>query len=140
MIQWICAKQCNVTSFDWMIKSFTMEEIKHAVWECDSFKSPGLDDINVGFVKDFWDILKEDLGCFFNEFHRNGKLTKGLNNTYIALIQEIDSPQRLSDFHPIALVGCLYKILSKFWPTCFVEVLGVLSLNLSQLYPRKKFF
>lgn len=97
-----------------LIKPFTMEEIKHAVWECDSFKSPGRDGINVGFVKDFWNILKEDHGCFFNEFHRNGKLTKRLNNTYIALIQKIDCPQRLSDFRPIALVGCLYKIMSMF--------------------------
>ncbi|GAU16627.1 hypothetical protein TSUD_325750 [Trifolium subterraneum] len=50
---------------------------------------------------------------FITEFHRNGKLTKGLNSTFIALIPKIDSPQRLNDFRPISLVGCLYKILAK---------------------------
>ena len=47
------------------------------------------------------------------EFHRNGRLAKGINSTFIALIPKIDSPQRLSDFRPILLVGSLYKILSK---------------------------
>ncbi|MCI21997.1 cysteine-rich receptor-like protein kinase [Trifolium medium] len=48
-----------------------------------------------------------------SEFHRNGKLTKGLNSTFIALIPKVDSPQRLNDFRPISLVGSLYKILAK---------------------------
>jgi len=50
---------------------------------------------------------------FISEFHRNEKLTKGINSTFIALIRKVDNPQRLHDFRPIALVGCLYKILSK---------------------------
>jgi len=40
------------------------------------------------------------------EFHRNGRLTKGVNATFIALIPK-DSPQRLNDFCPISLVGCM---------------------------------
>jgi hypothetical protein len=50
---------------------------------------------------------------FLLEFHRNGKLTKGVNSTYIALIPKVDNPQCLADFRPIALVDCLYKVLAK---------------------------
>ncbi|GAU46852.1 hypothetical protein TSUD_241610 [Trifolium subterraneum] len=50
---------------------------------------------------------------FISEFHRNGKLTKGINSTFIALIPKVDSPQRLNDSRPISLVGSLYKILAK---------------------------
>jgi len=32
---------------------FSEEEIKNAVWECDSFKSLKPDEINLGFYKDF---------------------------------------------------------------------------------------
>jgi len=46
------------------------------------------------------------------EFHRNEKLTKGVNSTFIALIPKVTSPQRLNDFRPISLVGCLYKVLA----------------------------
>jgi hypothetical protein len=50
---------------------------------------------------------------FIVEFHRNGKLTKGINSTFIALIPKVSSPQYLNDFRPISLVGCMYKVLAK---------------------------
>ena len=39
------------------------------------------------------------------EFHRNEKLSKGINSTFIAFIPKIDNPQKLNDFRPISLVG-----------------------------------
>jgi hypothetical protein len=62
----------------------------------------------------FWGELKDDIMCFISEFHRNGTLTKGINNTFIALIPKVDNPQKLNDFRPISLVGSMYKILAKF--------------------------
>ena len=88
-------------------------EVKQAVWDCDSYKSPGPDGVSFGFTKEFWNLLKDDLIRFMVEFHCNGKLRKGLNSTFIALIPKVDSPQRLNDFRPISLVGSLYKILAK---------------------------
>jgi hypothetical protein len=96
-----------------LTKPFTIDEVKSAVWDCDSYKSPGPDGVNYGFIKDFWTELQADLMRFMAEFHRNGKLTKGINATFIALIPKVDNPQRLNDFRPISLVGSLYKILAK---------------------------
>lgn len=50
---------------------------------------------------------------FMGEFHRNGKLSKGVNSTFIALIPKIDSSQKLADYRPISLVGCMYKVVAK---------------------------
>ncbi|GAU40603.1 hypothetical protein TSUD_28090 [Trifolium subterraneum] len=69
-----------------LTKPFSIEEVKTTVCDCDSYKSPGPDGINFGFIKDFWPELKDDNMRFIAEFHRNGKLTKGLNSTFIALI------------------------------------------------------
>jgi hypothetical protein len=96
-----------------LIKPFLLDEIKEAIWDCDSFKCPGPDGINIGFFKDFWDLLKIDLLNFFSEFHRHGTLTKGLNSTFIALIPKVDSPQKVADFRPIALVNSVYKLWLK---------------------------
>ena len=96
-----------------LIKPFLVEEVKQAVWDCDSFKSPRPDGVNLGFIKDFWPELQEDFMRIISDFHRNGKLSKGINNTFIALIPKIESPQRLNDFRPISMVGSLYKVLSK---------------------------
>ncbi|MCI74556.1 cysteine-rich receptor-like protein kinase, partial [Trifolium medium] len=38
-----------------------VEEVKAAVWDCDSFKSPGPDDINFSFLKGFWFEMKDDI-------------------------------------------------------------------------------
>lgn len=48
--------------------------MKQALWDCDSFKSPGSNGINFSFIKDFWDDLKDDMLRFLTDFHRNGKL------------------------------------------------------------------
>jgi len=42
--------------------------------------------------------MQDDFMCFLTEFHRNGKLTNGINSTFIALIPKVDSPQRLHEF------------------------------------------
>jgi hypothetical protein len=83
------------------------------VWDCDNYKSPGPDGIMFGFIKDFWDILMVDMMRFLVEFHRNGKLAKGINRTFIALIPKVDNPQWMNDYRPISLVGSMYKILAK---------------------------
>jgi hypothetical protein len=65
--------------------------------------------VNFGFFKHFWGELKSDVLRFIFEFHYNGKLTKGLNSIFIALIPKVDSPQYLNDFRPIA------KVLANIW-------------------------
>jgi len=96
-----------------LVLPFSVDEVKAAVWDCDSYKSPAPDGVNFGFIKEFWLILKEDIMRFITEFHRNDKLARCINTTFITLIPKVDSPQKLSDFRPISLVGCLYKILAK---------------------------
>ncbi|GAU22999.1 hypothetical protein TSUD_98280 [Trifolium subterraneum] len=60
-----------------LVKLFSIEEVRATVWDCDSYKSPGPDGIHFGFLKEFWGDMKDDVMRFLNEFHRNGKLTKG---------------------------------------------------------------
>jgi len=107
-----------------LIKPFSVDEVKDAVWDCDSFKSPGPDRVNFGFIKDFWCELRDDITRFINEFHRNGKLAKGINTTFIVLIPKVDNPQRLNEFRPISLVGSMYKILAKLLANRLRGVLG----------------
>ncbi|PNX74916.1 cysteine-rich receptor-like protein kinase [Trifolium pratense] len=87
-------KRLQVAEVSSLIKPFSMDEVKAAVWDCDSYKSPGPDGINFGFIKDFWAEIQGDVMRFISEFHRNGRLTKGLNATFITLIPKVDSPQR----------------------------------------------
>jgi len=107
-----------------LTRPFSVEEVKAAVWECENYKCPGPDGVSFGFIKDFWDMLKEDVMRFLTEFHRNGRLAKSINITFIALIPKVDSPQRLNDFRPISLVGSMYKILAKVLACRLRSVIG----------------
>ncbi|KEH40917.1 hypothetical protein MTR_1g037510 [Medicago truncatula] len=60
-----------------LIKPFSKEEVKSAVWDCDSFKILRPDGVNFGFIKKFWNDIKNDILRFISEFCRNDKLTKG---------------------------------------------------------------
>ncbi|MCH97122.1 cytochrome P450, partial [Trifolium medium] len=66
-------------------------EVKQAVWECDSLKSPGLDGVNFGFIKEFWMDVKSDFMRFLLEFYSNSQLVKGSNCTFIVLISKVIS-------------------------------------------------
>ena len=81
-----------------LIKPFSEVEVKAAVWDYDSYKSPGPDGVNFGFIKDFWEDIKGDVMRFITDFHRNGKLTRGINTTFISLIPKVDCPQKVQDF------------------------------------------
>jgi hypothetical protein len=50
---------------------------------------------------------------FLSEFHRNARLMKGINCTFIGLIPKVVSQQRLINFRLNSLVGSLYKVLAK---------------------------
>jgi hypothetical protein len=107
-----------------LTRPFSEEEVKATVWDCDSFKSPGSDGVNFGFFKDFWLDMKSDIMGFMVEFHRNGKLSRVINSTFIALIPKIDNPNKLNDFRPISLVWSIYKILSKVLANRLRSVIG----------------
>ncbi|GLT46628.1 hypothetical protein SLA2020_203720 [Shorea laevis] len=106
-------KQLTIEENTQLLAEFTEEEIKAAVWDCDSNKSPGPDGFNFNFIKQMWPVLKEDICEFMAEFHATGKMARGSNASFIVLIPKKGQPMNLGDYRPISLIGCMYKILSK---------------------------
>jgi hypothetical protein len=49
-----------------LTKLFIIEEVKQEVWDSDSYKSPRSDDINLGFIKDFWSEMRDDVMRFIS--------------------------------------------------------------------------
>ncbi|KAK2383073.1 hypothetical protein QL285_070563 [Trifolium repens] len=96
-----------------LIAPFTLEEIEEVVRSSDGNKSPGPDGFNFAFVKKFWDLLKGDVRTMFDQFHGNASLPKSFLSYFVTLIPKVCSPNSISDFRPISLLGCLYKIIAK---------------------------
>jgi hypothetical protein len=96
-------KQINEVEASKLVAKFSEEEIKKAVWECDSSKNPGPDGVSLGFIKDFWEDMKEDIIRFLVEFHENGKIVKGINSSFIALIPKKDNAYKIFIFGQLCL-------------------------------------
>jgi len=99
------------------------KEIKDAIWDCESSKSPGLDGISFSFIKKHWVLLEKDVFGAINYFHREGKVSKGYNASFITFIPKSENPQSLEEYRPISLVGCLYKTLAKVMSNRFKKVI-----------------
>lgn len=112
---------------------FSAKEILQAIKECNSFKAPGPDGFNFAFVKKAWGIIKAEVLEFFQDFHQNGRLTKGINATFVALIPKVDGASNFKDFRPISMVGWLYKLLSKVLANRFKKVIPKFVGELNQL-------
>nr|GEX71936.1 putative RNA-directed DNA polymerase, eukaryota, reverse transcriptase zinc-binding domain protein [Tanacetum cinerariifolium] len=100
------------------------EEIKRAVWDCGTDKSPGPDRFTFGFYRRLWKIIKNDAFEAVKHFFTHGDIPKGCNSSFIALILKICDANVVKDFRPISLIGSLYKIIAKILANHLVVVLG----------------
>lgn len=55
---------------------FGEDEVKEDVWSNARDKSPGINGFNFYFFKESWDILKDSIINFLNEFYSNTRLQK----------------------------------------------------------------
>ena len=108
-----CFQKISQHQNDRLTARFQEEEIKQAIWDCGSDKSPGSDGLNFNFIKQFWQLLKPDILCFLDEFYVHGVFSRGCNASFIALIPKVADPRFLNDYRPISLIGCMYKIVAK---------------------------
>lgn len=65
------------------------------------------------FYSSCWDVVTDDVLKVFANFHKNGKMCKGMNSTFVTLIPKFVNLANISDFRPISLVNSIYKIIAK---------------------------
>ncbi|XP_059650410.1 uncharacterized protein LOC132296212 [Cornus florida] len=80
------------------------------------------------FLKESWEVVRDEVMGTFQEFHSHGTFEKSLNASFIALIPKKGNASDIKDFRPISLVGCMRMCL-------FQEVPGVLcKLDIEKAY------
>ncbi|GKV26629.1 hypothetical protein SLEP1_g35894 [Rubroshorea leprosula] len=109
----ISFKQISQTDNEILTAAFSKQEIKEAIWNYDSSKSPGLDGFNFRFIKTMWEVIKSDVVNFVQEFQEHGRLVRGSNASFIVLIPKTENPQGIEEYRPISLIGIMYKIIAK---------------------------
>nr|GEV22363.1 RNA-directed DNA polymerase, eukaryota [Tanacetum cinerariifolium] len=92
----------------------TYEEVKMAVWDCGTNKSPGPDGFSFEFYRKYWKTIDDDVFQAVRDFFVNGHFPRGCNSSFIALILKIQDAKFVKDFRPISIIGSVYKIIAKF--------------------------
>uniref|UniRef100_A0A803QHW6 Reverse transcriptase zinc-binding domain-containing protein n=1 Tax=Cannabis sativa TaxID=3483 RepID=A0A803QHW6_CANSA len=96
-----------------LIKPFHKGDVKKALFNIHSTKSPGLDGFGSGFYKDLWSKIGNDVSTVVLDFFANGKLPKALNEIVIYLVPKIENPSSAKDYKPIACCNTVYKFILK---------------------------
>ncbi|GKV02939.1 hypothetical protein SLEP1_g15313 [Rubroshorea leprosula] len=110
---WNFAKEIAQMDFKGEAEQLLEEEIKRrreafiVLRDNISSKALGPDRFNFKFVKDRWEVIKEDVVEFLQEFQENSKLVKGINNSFIVLVPKVDNPQKIEEYRPISLIGVI---------------------------------
>ncbi|GJR51139.1 RNA-directed DNA polymerase, eukaryota, reverse transcriptase zinc-binding domain protein [Tanacetum coccineum] len=109
-----------------MVRPISDSEIKNAMFEIKDSKAPGPDGYTSRFYKLAWSIVRTEVSQAVREFFLTGKLLGEVNATLISLVPKIPTPNKVSNFRPIACCNVLYKFISKIMTNRIKEVLGKL--------------
>nr|GEY86829.1 RNA-directed DNA polymerase, eukaryota, reverse transcriptase zinc-binding domain protein [Tanacetum cinerariifolium] len=61
----------------------------------------------------YWDIIGSDFCAAVDWFFVSGSFPRGCNASFIALIPKVTDAKFVTDFRPISLIGCVYKVITK---------------------------
>ncbi|XP_071688900.1 uncharacterized protein [Rutidosis leptorrhynchoides] len=109
----IFTKVLDTAEANAMVSPISDDEIKGALFDIDDNKASRPDGYSALFFKKAWSVVGQDICDAIKEFFTNGKMLKEINATLIALIPKIDTPNKVSDFRPIACCNVIYKCISK---------------------------
>ncbi|GKA90830.1 RNA-directed DNA polymerase, eukaryota [Tanacetum coccineum] len=73
----------------------SQDEIKRAVWDCGTNKTPGPDGFSFEFFRRYWHFLEDDIIVAVKEFFSLGTFPNGCNVSFITLIPKIQDAKDL---------------------------------------------
>ena len=96
-----------------LIKRLDIDDIFQALNSTENKKSPGLDGLPYEFYKTYWELIKEDLLQILNNVLTTLSLTESQSLAVIILHPKSGDTKLLSNWRPISLMNCDYKIMAK---------------------------
>ncbi|XP_025702613.1 uncharacterized protein [Arachis hypogaea] len=80
------------------------EEIREAVWDCESSKAPGCDGYNMNFIKRCWNEIGFEFTAAVMGFFQMARLPADANITWVALAPKFIGAKEIKDLQPISMV------------------------------------
>lgn len=121
-----------------LLRPYTGEEVKQALFQMYPTKSPGHDGLPALFYQQYWHVVGDEVSKLCVSVLHGEKSVKEFNHTLIALIPKVKQPKRVTEFRPISLCTVIYKIIVKTFANRLKQVLpSLISETQSAFVPRR---
>lgn len=94
-----------------LVEDFTQTEVEEALKQISPLKAPRLDGMPPIFCQHYWPSIRDEVTDPVLSCLNSDKIFPSLNHTFLTLIPEVKSLEKVFKFRPIAL--CKYKLSSK---------------------------
>lgn len=125
---WEGSRQVKQEDKEDLIKMFTQEEVKSAIFDMKKDAAPGPNGFGASFFQSFWDLIKEKYYSMFIDFHKGVLDIKRLNFGVITLVPKVQDANNINQYMPICLLNVDYKgftkVLTKRLTPVAKEVIG----------------
>jgi hypothetical protein len=106
-----------------LLKEFTMEELKKAVFEMAANKAAGPDGFNAEFYQKNWELVKQDLFGLLEDFQKGELDIARLNYGIITLVPKGNDADRIQKYRPICLLNVSFKIITRVIVNRLIQVI-----------------
>lgn len=103
----------NASDNDFFIRNLSYKEIHDIIFSMANNKCPGIDGIPIEFYKYFWDEIKQELKLIIGSLLFRDPLSAAQRLAVITLASKGSDDKILSNWRPISLLCCDYKIVAK---------------------------
>ena len=94
-------------------RTFTREEVNIALSQMAPLKASRPDGMPPIFFQHYWGEIGSDVADAVLSCLNSDHIPPGINHTFITIIPKVKSPEKVTEFHPIALCNIVYKLISK---------------------------
>lgn len=112
-----------------MLRPFTENDVKMALFFIPGDKSPGPDGFRSGFYKDSWSVIGADVTRPVLDFFETERLLKQVNAIVLTFIPEVKCPRSVTEYRPIVCCNVIYKCITKLMCLRIKEVLPVIIVD-----------
>ncbi|GJW83331.1 hypothetical protein Tco_0156476 [Tanacetum coccineum] len=111
-VETLFKKRLRVKEEEKMTSEISNKEIKEALFDTEDSKVPSPNGFSLALFKKAWNVVGIDVCNVVKEFFNSEKLLGELNATLISLIHKVQTPNKVTDFRPIACCNVLYKCIT----------------------------
>jgi hypothetical protein len=121
-------EKLNEEDCELLMKEFTMEDLKTAVFEMEAYKAAVPDGFNAEFYQKSLELVKHDLFGLLKDFQKGELAIARLNYGVITLVPKRKDADMIQKYRHICLLNMSFKIITRVLVNRLIQVIWMIVL------------